>query len=70
MGFPTEHPFPESVSRDEAAVVKEEEARPDEAGRCRLQLTAGLPQDGLAQGECTQSHQRLRDGQTKRAEDI
>ena len=57
----------EGISRDEAPLVEEEEARPNEARGCRLQLTARLPQDGLAQGECTQSYQRLRDGQTQRA---
>ena len=43
VGLPTEHPLSESISRDEASLVKVKEARPDEAGRCRLQLTEGLP---------------------------
>jgi hypothetical protein len=34
VGLPTKHPLLESVSRDEASLVKEEEARPDEEGRC------------------------------------
>jgi hypothetical protein len=57
MGLPEEHPMPKGLSRDEASLVEEEEVRSDEAGRCRLQLTEGLPQDGPAQGKRTQSFQ-------------
>jgi hypothetical protein len=42
LGLPTEHPLSESISLNKASLVKVKEARPDEAGRCRLQLTEGL----------------------------